>query len=185
MLIAQQKKENNIAEYLLYMWQLEDLFRANAMDEKSLYNFLILPLSLENEEKKKEIWDWYKVIIQEMISEDIKKSGHRSELIELMNELSYLHQTLISISRDPKYLEYYAVAKSHLEILKSKSGDTKPNDVETALNALYGLLMLRLKKSEVSKETEEAMTSISKMVAYLSAVYHKIKKGELTLPGES
>ena len=28
MLIARQKKQENIAEYLLYMWQVEDIIRA-------------------------------------------------------------------------------------------------------------------------------------------------------------
>ncbi|MBP6255797.1 MAG: DUF4924 family protein, partial [Bacteroides sp.] len=32
MKIAQQLKEKNIAEYLIYMWQVEDLLRANGCD---------------------------------------------------------------------------------------------------------------------------------------------------------
>ena len=32
MKIAQQLKEKNIAEYLIYMWQVEDLIRANKCD---------------------------------------------------------------------------------------------------------------------------------------------------------
>lgn len=32
MYISQQLKQQNIAEYLLYMWQVEDLIRANGFD---------------------------------------------------------------------------------------------------------------------------------------------------------
>lgn len=32
MYISQQLKQQNIAEYLLYMWQIEDLIRANGFD---------------------------------------------------------------------------------------------------------------------------------------------------------
>ena len=32
MKISQQLKEKNIAEYLIYMWQVEDLLRANKCD---------------------------------------------------------------------------------------------------------------------------------------------------------
>ncbi len=32
MIIASQKRKENIAEYLLYMWQIEDLIRANSLD---------------------------------------------------------------------------------------------------------------------------------------------------------
>ena len=32
MIIAQQKRRDNIAEYLLYLWQVEDLLRACQLD---------------------------------------------------------------------------------------------------------------------------------------------------------
>ena len=32
MIIAQLKRKENIAEYLLYMWQIEDIIRANKLD---------------------------------------------------------------------------------------------------------------------------------------------------------
>ena len=32
MIIAQQKRRDNIAEYLLYLWQVEDLLRACSLD---------------------------------------------------------------------------------------------------------------------------------------------------------
>ena len=32
MIVARQKRKENIAEYLLYMWQVEDLIRANRFD---------------------------------------------------------------------------------------------------------------------------------------------------------
>lgn len=32
MIIASQKRKENIAEYLLYMWQIEDMIRANGLD---------------------------------------------------------------------------------------------------------------------------------------------------------
>lgn len=180
MLIAEAKKKNNIAEYLLYMWQLEDLFRANNLEEKLLYNFFILPLEIEDENKKKEIWGWYKDLLQDMIDQDIQQSGHREELKEIVNELNYLHQTLISVSKDPKYIEAYSEAKPHLELLKSKSGNKSQSDIEMALNGLYGLLLLRLKKSEISTETEQSIATFSSMIAYLAAVFHKIKNGEIS-----
>ena len=32
MIIAQEKRKQNIAEYLLYLWQVEDLLRACKLD---------------------------------------------------------------------------------------------------------------------------------------------------------
>ena len=36
MIIAREKRRNNIAEYVLYMWQIEDLIRANELDMQRL-----------------------------------------------------------------------------------------------------------------------------------------------------
>lgn len=42
MYISKQLKQKNIAEYLLYMWQVEDMIRANNFDmEKSVRTSLI------------------------------------------------------------------------------------------------------------------------------------------------
>ncbi len=44
MIIASQKKKENIAEYLLYMWQIEDIIRAYGLDidqiQKAYHRFL-------------------------------------------------------------------------------------------------------------------------------------------------
>ena len=36
MIIAKRKRKENIAEYLLYMWQIEDIIRANNLDIESI-----------------------------------------------------------------------------------------------------------------------------------------------------
>lgn len=39
MIIASQKKKENIAEYLLYMWQIEDIIRAYGLDIDQIQKF--------------------------------------------------------------------------------------------------------------------------------------------------
>ena len=46
MFISQQLKEKNIAEYLLYMWQVEDLIRANQYDIEEIKSRIIVPSQL-------------------------------------------------------------------------------------------------------------------------------------------
>ena len=41
MIIARRKRKENIAEYLLYMWQVEDLIRANQFDLDSIRRTVI------------------------------------------------------------------------------------------------------------------------------------------------
>ena len=40
MIIARRKRKENIAEYLLYMWQVEDLIRANNFDMDSILSLI-------------------------------------------------------------------------------------------------------------------------------------------------
>ena len=58
MIIARQKRKENIAEYLLYMWQVEDLIRANKFDMDSINRTVIAHYD-QPEEVKKEIAQWY------------------------------------------------------------------------------------------------------------------------------
>ena len=41
MITASIKKKENIAEYLLYMWQIEDLIRANKLDIDKIQTSII------------------------------------------------------------------------------------------------------------------------------------------------
>ena len=44
MFVSKQLKEKNIAEYLIYMWQIEDLIRANGCDMEKIKSTIIAPI---------------------------------------------------------------------------------------------------------------------------------------------
>ena len=48
MIIAQQKRKENIAEYLLYMWQVEDMIRANQLDIDKINDNIISRLPIDD-----------------------------------------------------------------------------------------------------------------------------------------
>ena len=50
--IAQQLKEKNIAEYLIYMWQEEDLIRANHCEPEEMEANVIARYPEEQREKR-------------------------------------------------------------------------------------------------------------------------------------
>ena len=56
MKIAQQLKAKNIAEYLIYMWQVEDLIRANGCDIDKIRENII---SRYPEEERPALEEWY------------------------------------------------------------------------------------------------------------------------------
>lgn len=174
MLIAKQKKENNIAEYILYMWQLEDIIRANDFDLDQISKFLIDPLTID-EETRINIAEWYMDLIAKMKSQGIMTKGHLSELDDLLLELQYLHNSLLNVLKDQKYEHLYLSAKLNIDAFKTKLSSTVQNDIDVCLNGLYGLLLLRLNKKPVSKDTTEAMNSFSQLIAYLSYKYKVLK----------
>jgi hypothetical protein len=48
------------------------------------------------------------------------------------------------------------------------------------LHAMYMKLLMRLKKQEISSETEEAFDTMRIQLAYLVKAYHEMKNGTLS-----
>ncbi len=178
MLVAQQKQQENIAEYILYMYQIEDVIRAYRFDIEEILEHYVRP-QLPDESFMSQYRKWYEGLIKEMKSSKIEKLGHLPSLNEVMIELSYLHTTLLTATKDPKYIGIFDVSSINIADFKEKSNLKDKNDVEIAFHAMYMKLLLRLQKKEISAETEEAFDSMRIMLAYLSRGYHKMKAGDL------
>ncbi len=60
MIIASQKRKENIAEYLLYMWQIEDIIRANGLDLDKIKANVIghFPADQETLDRMAEWYEW-------------------------------------------------------------------------------------------------------------------------------
>jgi len=177
MRIAQQKLKENIAEYILYMYQIEDLIRGFQFDLDRIMNEFVRP-QLPDESFLPSYRAWYQGLIQDMKSERIIETGHRMELQEIMVELSYLHNSLLSVINDEKYQKLYEVAIPFIDDLKEKSNLKEKNQIEICFHGLYMKLLLRLQNKEISSETEEAFDSMRIILAYLSRAYHQMKNGE-------
>lgn len=63
--------------------------------------------------------------------------------------------------------------------LRAKGADKEEPELETCFEALYGILLLKLQKKEISGETGKAQEAISTLLAMLSNYYIEDKKGEL------
>ena len=59
MFTASQKKKENIAEYLLYMWHIEDIIRANALDLEKIEENIIQKYKNLSDKEKNELKEWY------------------------------------------------------------------------------------------------------------------------------
>ena len=167
MFIASQKRKENIAEYLLYMWQIEDLIRANNLDIDNIAQNIVAKFSLA-EEQQKQMIEWYESLIDMMRREDVVKYGHLQLNKNIILQLAQLHDAVL---KDPKFAEYNAEYYKTLPFiveLRSKSGESKQGELETCFTALYGTLLLRLQGKEINKDTHAALTQISRFIALLS-----------------
>jgi hypothetical protein len=177
MSLAEQKQKQNIAEYLLFLWQMEDLVRAVYFDPEALDDFI--KSYTPNEEAFENEKRWFRDLIRNMRSERVEARGHISEVHELLFELNYLHNTMLQVLKDKSYIDLHKAALPHLkEYLERTDGNTI-NEVEGCLTALYGLLVLRLKKEPISSETEAAMATFSALMAKLALQYKLMKQGEM------
>lgn len=170
MIIAQQKRKENIAEYLLYMWQIEDIIRAYHLDIDLIDQNLISRYDIDNE-KRAEVRDWYESLIKMMELENVRTSGHLQINKNVIIRLVDLHQELLKSPKFPEYGAEFYKALPYIVELRAKSGENKAGEIETCFNALYGTLMLRLQGKDVSESTLQAITQISKFLATLSSFY--------------
>lgn len=176
MLIAREKKKSNIAEYILYMWQVEDMLRGLGLDINRVNNELIARFQVD-EKTAQEMYDWYDNLIEMMRMEKVEQTGHIQVLRNDVNELTELHFFLLHEVHDMRYQQIVSGAAMNLVEFRTKAGvGNEVSDVELALNALYGHLMLRLQKKEVSAQTLQAMEAFGKMISYLAARYKKMEE---------
>ncbi len=181
MFTASEKKRENIAEYLLYMWQIEDLIRANDLDIDKIEREIIERHTSLDAAAKQQMKEWYESLIDMMRREGTERKGHIQLNKNVILALTDLHNRLLGNSRFADYAaEYYKVLPYIVE-LRAKAGEEKAGEIETCFNALYGILMLRLSGKEVSAETMAAAKSISRFLAMLAAYYKKDYNNELDL----
>ncbi len=171
MFIAQEIRKKSIAEYLLYMWQIEDLIRAYGCSLSRLRNEYIGQFDYTDEQKEDET-DWFGNLIRMMNEEGKREEGHLQINAVVLQDLNDLHNRLLQSGKFPFYnAEYYKVLPFIVEL--RNRGDKDVSEIETCLNALYGVVLLRLQQKPVSAETESAIKEITTFVGMLSDYYIK------------
>jgi len=176
MTIAERKYAENIAEYVIYMWQMQDLLRAVNFDVESLESFL--RSFLPSEEKIQEEKIWFEGLAKSMKRSGAQEKGNVEEVQEVISELNLLHTTLNTLLRDDEYIAANERAKENLDAYRERANGKALGEVEAYLTALYGLMVLRLRKQEISEETRKAMKTFSDVMVLLALQYNKMKKGE-------
>lgn len=179
--IAKQLKEKNIAEYLIYMWQVEDLIRAMGCDIDVIRKKLI---STFPETERQALDEWYGNLVEMMRAEGVKEKGHLQINRNVIQNLMELHGELLASTKYPFYNAAYFKALPFIVELRQKNGHQEESELETCFEALYGVLLLRLQHKDITPETDTAMKAISSFISLLANYYEKERKGELKINEE-
>ena len=147
-----KSKKDNIAEYILYLWQMEDYLRA-------------FPHQAEATAELSELNEM-------MHREGIVESGHLQLAQNALSELIDLHSTLLD--EDAMYRAAVMRLQPSLNLLKAKTDRPAMPDIEACLILLYQIMLLRLQKKEITPETASVQQQATQVLQFLSKTYKNL-----------
>ena len=106
MFVQKELREKNIAEYLLYMWQVEDMIRAAGLDSDRLYD-AVIKVSGRSDDECREWKQWYDDLIEMMRAEGKTSQGHLQINENVLVLLDDLHIRLLNSHKQPEYRDLY------------------------------------------------------------------------------
>ena len=101
MVIADKLRKENIAEFLLYMWQVEDIIRAYDCSLSLIKDDYISRFHIEELETYEEMVDWYGNLIRMMNQEGKREKGHLTSTTSAHNfwQVQSFLSTMLNIIR--------------------------------------------------------------------------------------
>lgn len=145
-----KSKRENIAEYILYLWQIEDYLRA-------------FPEQANDNAELDEI-------LRMMHEEGVMTQGHIQLAQIALGEMEDLHDELLST--EAPYRAVIQHIEPALNMLKAKTDRPSMSDVEACLTLLYQVMMLRLQKKEISEATQVTVQDATQLLRFLSKTYY-------------
>ena len=150
--IAQSKRKENIAEYILYLWQLEDLLRALQFSPEAIYSQLVAPRELPDD-RKLVFLQWY------------------MEIADLLRNPVGEH-----------YRATFARLEPELPKLRAMLRNDEMSDTEIEFRALYAAMLYRIKgDAKRDSAIGDTIELVSPAIGELAAMYGKVERGEIDL----
>lgn len=185
MLIAQQLQYNNRSEYLLYMWQVEDILRAHHCNLDELRENYLSRFEVTDEQRA-QLEQWYENLCIMMREEGVTERGHLQINKNVVEGLAEIHELLVDNAKYPYYRQMYYKVLPYIVELRSKQNAAQKEqtmdvaqELEFCFEVLYGIMLLRLQKKDVSAETLAAAKDISTFLGQLSDYWKANREGKL------
>ena len=151
-----KSKKENIAEYILWLWQMEDYLRA-------------FPEQAEATQELHELNEM-------MHREGLMEGGHLQLAKNALGELEDLNDQLLN--EEATYRAAIIRLQPSLNLLKAKTDRPTMSDIEACFVLLYQIMMLRLQKREISPETADVQQRVTQLLQFLSKTYITIQNNE-------
>ena len=155
-----KNKQDNIAEYILWIWQLEDYLRA-------------FPNVATDRENPSQDIRFLTELSEMLHREGVTEKGHVQLAQNAMAELEELHHRLLD--EDASYRAAMIRLTPALNIFKSKTDNPLMSDIEAGLTLLYQVMLLRLQQKEITPATAETQTQVTRLLQFLSKIYQSEK----------
>ena len=180
MFVQEDLRKKNIAEYLLYMWQVEDMIRATGLSSDRLYDSVIKNSGRSDADCLK--WkQWYDDLIEMMRVEGKTEQGHLQINENVLVLLEDLHTRLLDSGKQPEYRDLYYKALPFIVEFRAKNHSEQNNELRDCFNMLYGVWMIKVQGKEVSGATAQAVQAVSAFIGKLAILYKEDKDGQLDL----
>ena len=186
MIIAQRLRTENRAEYLLYMWQVEDIVRLYGADTERICQEYLSRFNVEENEAAA-MRQWYADICNMMHSEGKMESGHLQVNETVLDGLSDLHRRLLAAPQFHAYRAHYEQVLPYIVELRAKQAakhterTDRNSELRPLFELLYGVMMLRMHQKHIIDETARAARETADFLAILSQLWIKDRKSELEI----
>lgn len=177
--IAQAKRRENVAEYILYLWQIEDLLRALQFSPEAIYSQLIAPRDLPEQESMIFL-QWYMELADLLRQEGKEQQGHLDHTLHLIADLHNLHLQLQQLPAGARYRAAQSRLAPELPRLRAVLGK-ELSDTELCFRALYAAMLYRIKGEGDKTVVGDVLELVSPVVAELADLYGKVERGEIDL----
>ena len=175
MLIAKKLRKQNLVAYVLYMYQVEDIIRSYDCDIQKIAEEYLPRFDYDDEELEQAL-QWYDGLARMMHEEGCRKRGHVQVVRNTIFLLADRHRELLADPQESIYnATYYKALPFIVELRDKGNGKMKP-ELETALDALYGITLLRMQNKPIGAETSAAISAISTLLNMLAEKYEDMPK---------
>lgn len=158
--------------YVLYMYQVEDIIRSYGLDMDRIGKEF-LPHYEYDDEQLDEAYGWWEGLVRMMNEEGCQERGHVQVVKNTIFLLTDRHKELLADDKMPFYSAAYYKALPFIVELRSKGDGRKKQELETCLDAVYGLTLLKMQNKEISTETKTAISAISHLLNMLAENYEE------------